>query len=185
MLVSFFDEEPTKTLTLDDYCDYVEECIQLVEVKEIIVVGHSFGGRVGIRLAARSVIDKLVLVDSAGLKPRRKISYYYRVSAYKLKSKIGMNTDNYGSSDYRMLSPIMRKTFVQIVSTYQDFELEHIHIPTLIIWGDMDMETPIYMARKLTKKIKDNIIIVYKGTGHFSYLESPDLFLRNLRSFCN
>ena len=185
MLVSFFDEQPLRPLDLDDYCNYVEECIQLVEAKEVIVVGHSFGGRVGLRLAVRRVIDKLVLVDSAGLKPRRSLSYYYKVYSYKAKRKLGLDTSGSGSSDYRSMSPIMKRTFVTIVGTFQDFELEHVHIPTLIIWGDMDRETPMYMAKKLIKKIKDNKIIVYEGAGHFSYLERPELFERNLRSFCN
>ena len=61
----------------------------------------------------------------------------------------------------------------------------YITMPTLIIWGDMDYETPVYMARKLTKEIKGSTLIIYNGAGHFSYLERPELFERNLRSFCN
>ncbi len=185
MLVSFFDVEPSRPQELDDYCNYVEECIQLIEAKEVIVVGHSFGGRVGIRLASKGVIDRLVLVDSAGLKPKRKLKYYIKVASFKLKRKLGMCVDGAGSRDYRSLSAVMKKTFVNIVNTHQDFELDSICIPTLIIWGDMDSETPMYMARKLTQEIKGSSLIIYNGAGHFSYLERAELFERNIRSFCN
>lgn len=150
----------------------------------MIVVGHSFGGRVGLRLAVNGKCDKLVLVDSAGLKPHRKLSYYIKVYGYKLKKKLGINTDNCGSQDYCGLSPIMKRTFVNIVNTYQDKELASVKIPTLIIWGRTDSDTPLYMAKKYHKYITNSRLIVYSEGGHFCYLAESDRFIMNLRSFC-
>lgn len=183
MLVSFFDEEPKKPLDLDDYANFVERCIDKVEAKKVILVGHSFGGRVALRLSSRGIGDKLVLVDSAGLKPRRSIKYYLRVFAYKIRKLIGLDTSKYGSQDYKSLSPIMKKTFVNIVNTYQDYEMEYVKVPTLIIWGEKDNDTPLWMAKKLYMNIKNSTLLVYKNSGHFSYLEKQEQFIRNLRSF--
>lgn len=184
VLISFFEREPDEPLTIFDYYEYVESVIEAERAGEVIVVGHSFGGRVGIKLAANNVCDKLVLVDSAGLKPRRGITYYLRVWTYKLAKKLGKNTDKYGSADYRGLSPVMKKTFVNIVNYYQNKEIENITIPTLIYWGAEDKETPIEFAKTFNRKIKNSRLIVIENCGHFSYLQSKSTFYNCLRSFC-
>ncbi len=184
MLISFFEKEPEEVLNIYDYYHYVRECISKVQASEIIVVGHSFGGRVGIKLAANNLCDKLVLLDSAGLKPKRGIKYYYKVYTYKLKKKLGLNIENYGSDDYKTLSPIMKQTFINIVNHYQNKEIEKITIPTLIYWGKEDKETPLEFAKTFNKKIKNSRLIVIENCGHFSYLQSKSTFYNCLRSFC-
>lgn len=184
LLISFFESEPDYPLTIFDYYNYVKTLIELQPAKEIIVVGHSFGGRVGIKLAANNCCDKLVLVDSAGLKPKRGINYYCKVYKYKIRKKLGLNTDNYGSSDYKTLSPVMKKTFINIVNYYQNKEIEQITIPTLIYWGSDDKETPLEFAKTFNKKIKNSRLIVIENCGHFSYLQSKSTFYNCLRSFC-
>lgn len=184
LLISFFEREPSEPLTLDDYYVYVKCLIEQVAATEVIVVGHSFGGRVGIRLAANGCCNKLMLVDSAGLKPKRGVKYYCKVYSYKIKKKLGLNTQNCGSSDYKSLSPIMKKTFINIVNCYQNKEIEKINIPTIIYWGEEDEETPLEFAKTFNKKIKNSRLIVIENCGHFSYLQSKNTFCNCLRSFC-
>lgn len=184
MLISFFEVEPLEPLNIFDYYHYVRKIIEEQNAKEIIVVGHSFGGRIGIKLAANNICHKLVLVDSAGLKPKRGAKYYIQVYKYKIRRKLGLNTDNYGSSDYKTLSPVMKKTFINIVNYYQDKEIEDIKIPTLIYWGSEDKETPLEFAKTFNKKIKNSRLVVIENCGHFSYLQSKSTFYNCLRSFC-
>lgn len=184
LLISFFDAEPDVPLKLDDYVNYVSELLENSKAQKIIVVGHSFGGRVAMRLACQGECDKLILVDSAGLKPKRGLKYYFKVYSYKIKKRLKMNVDNFGSADYRSLSPVMKKTFINIVNTYQDQELEQIVVPTLLFWGEKDKETPLRFAKKMKKNIKNSKLIIAESCGHFSYLQAKDLFYNCLRSFC-
>src|SRR5437763_1352144 len=57
-----------KPMTIGDYADVVKEFIVKLGLKNVIIVGHSFGGRIGIKLSSLNpeLVRKLVLVDSAG-----------------------------------------------------------------------------------------------------------------------
>lgn len=170
-------------MTLEDYCNEIKELILHYDIKEVVCVGHSFGGRICLMLATMlPQLKAIVLVDAAGLKPKRTIKYYYRKFKYKVKKILRLNTNKCGSPDYIKLSPIMKKTFVNVVNLYLDNLLEKILIPTLIVWGDKDKETPKYMACRLSKKIQNSGLVFLKG-GHYCYLENYPLFCKILNSF--
>ena len=63
-------DEPKEAWDVDRYVDFVIEFIEKMNIKELSILGHSFGGRVIIKLVNRQnlnfKVDKLVLVDSAG-----------------------------------------------------------------------------------------------------------------------
>lgn len=164
-------DEPKKSWTIYDYANSIKALIKHENLNEPIVLGHSFGGRVGIILASEQETRGLVLIDSAGLKPRRKINYYVSVYKYKIRKKLGLNVEKYGSKDYKTLSLVMRETFVKVVNEYLENLLGKIYCPTIILWGKNDKETPLYMAKKLNKRIKNSAQIVLDG-GHFSFLDS-------------
>ncbi len=175
---------PAKPLMLNDYVESVLEIIKQYDMHSINIIAHSFGGRVAIKLTAKYeyLCEKLVLIDSAGLKPRRTIKYYYRVIRHRLLKLLKI-PHKAGSKDYQQLSPIMKKTFVNVVNENLYHLLGNITTPTLIIWGNKDKETPIYMARKLNKKIVGSGLVVLNGAGHYSYLEQPTRVLLILNSF--
>lgn len=183
LILDFFDEEPSTPLTLDDYVNYTREEIDKLKSDKVILIGHSFGGRVAIRLAVTGVYYRMVLIDSAGLKPKRGVRYHYRRMKYKIYKSLGLDTKNCGSSDYSKLSPVMKRTFNNIIHTYQDEEVKDIRIPTLIIWGKKDRDTPYFMAKKLRRSICDSEIILYKDCGHYSYLERYHAFIETLKAF--
>lgn len=162
--------------------DYVEGIIALLNelnINKTHIIAHSFGGRVAIKLAALypELVDRLILVDSAGIKPRRSIKYYYRVFRYKLAKKLKRDTQKYGSKDYKALNDVMRATFVKVVNENLLMFSKHIKVKTLIVWGEKDKETPLYMAKKLEKNIKNSRLVVLKGAGHFSYVDKYAQFL--------
>ncbi|MEG1608836.1 MAG: alpha/beta hydrolase, partial [Clostridia bacterium] len=118
----------------------------------------------------------------AGLKPKKTVSYYKRKYIFKIKKSLKMDVSQCGSSDYRNLSPLMRQTFCNIVNTNLDYLLPHIKQPTLIIWGAKDKETPLYMAKKLNKGIKNSGLVVLDG-GHFCYIDKLYEFVSIVLSF--
>lgn len=175
---------PDIPLVLDDYVHSVINLINYYKMHSVCLIAHSFGGRVALKLAANYgyLLDKLVLIGSAGIKPRRTVQYYYRITRHKLLRFLKIK-HSAGSADYKKLPANMKKTFVNIVNENLGLLLHKITVPTLIIWGNKDKETPIYMARKLNKKIIGSGLIVLKNAGHYSYLEQPTRVLLILKSF--
>jgi len=116
-------DEPNTPWRLDDYTDMVIAFIDAMSLKTPIVIGHSFGGRVAIKLANRIKLEKLVLTSSAGIVPKRPLSYYTKVYGYKtmrllnhlplfnfiLNEPVKAYSEKYSSPDYKQASPMMKR----------------------------------------------------------------------------
>ena len=87
-----------------------------------------------------------------------------------------------GSEDYKKLNDTMKKTFVNIVNFDQRREIKRIVCPTLLFWGENDLQTPFYFTKYFKKHIKDCEVIKTKGS-HFAYIENANLFLKILKEF--
>ncbi|MCQ2603105.1 MAG: alpha/beta hydrolase [Clostridia bacterium] len=175
--------EPDVPLTVNDYATGVYNQLKNDGVENCIIVGHSFGGRVAIEIAAYhpEFVKSLVLVDSAGIKPKRGLKYYVKVFTHKILRKFGFSGLK-GSKDYQMLSPTMKKTFINVVNYDQTPILKNIVCPTAIFWGRQDKVTPLYMAKTLHKGIKDSEIFYLDG-GHFAYIQDERTFFAVLSAF--
>jgi len=166
---------PDRQLNLSDYADAVAALIRSYKMTSVILVGHSFGGKIALCLARKygAMIDKMVLIDASGIRPKRSLRFYYRVILYKIRKKLGLITasDEHGSRDYRAAKGHLRDTFVSVVNTHLDKELRYITLPVLLLWGAEDKETPVYMARRLKNRLSGAKLFVMEGAGHFSYID--------------
>ena len=88
-----------------------------------------------------------------------------------------------GSPDYKKLTLNERQTFKNIVNRDLASQFAKIKCPTLIYWGTLDRETPLYMAKKLNKLITNSAVVKINGAGHFSYAERPGQFISVIRAF--
>ena len=167
------------------------------------VIAHSFGGRVTIELASAEpeLFDRIILTGAAGIrrqadgKAGKRTTTYKRLKAlveFARKCRIfGKLPDlwqealvqRYGSKDYAALSPEMRKTFVKVVNYDQSGKLTAIRNSTLLVWGDKDTETPLWMGQQMERDIPDSALIVLDGGTHFAYLEHAARFNAIARSF--
>lgn len=172
---------PGRNWGIYDYAVVTAAFIDALHLDGVLLVGHSFGGRVAIILAKLPFVRGVVLADSAGMRPRRGPRYYLKVGAYKLAKRLGRGAGA-GSADYRVLDETMRPVFVRVVNTFLERELPRIHCPVLIVWGRDDRDTPPYMAERLKKGIRDSDIVYLPG-GHYSYLDSAAAFYRILTAF--
>ncbi len=176
---------PDYPLGVGDYAQGVREIMEKEKMDSAVLIGHSFGGRVALRLAAESsLVSALVLIDSAGVPPRRGIRYYSKVWLYKVKKALGLRVRGAGSSDYNRLSGAMKGTFVRVVNESNLPDCDKIKEPVLLFWGREDKDTPLYMCKKLRRRLKNSEAVVIKGAGHFSYLERPEYAFRVVRAFC-
>ncbi len=172
--------------SLDDYVNEIRSLITTLSLEKYSIVAHSFGARVAIKLALIDKrVDKLILTGGAGLKPRRNLKYYLKVYIYKLLKKFVKKDrlKNFGSSDYKTLSPIMKESFIKIVNEHLDGIIFGVKNKTLILHGELDRETPLYMAKRYNKKIKNSTLKVLKGSGHFAFIDDPISFNYYLSEF--
>jgi len=190
-------DPPPGPWALDDYADMVEAFLNTLEIEKPILIGHSFGGRVIIKLAQRIAIEKIILAGSAGIKPKRKSGYYIKVYGYKgfkflakvpvlswlLKEPFQAYTERYSSTDYKNASPLMKQVLSKVVNEDLTDLLSRIEVPTLLIWGDRDESTPIADAHLMASRIPDAGLVVFEGAGHFAFLEQPVRFAAIIKSF--
>ncbi len=171
--------------TIFTYANMLISLCEHLGVKKFNLIGHSFGGRVAILVSVicKSMVEKVVLVDSAGLKPRRSFAYWWRVWRYKIRKRLGKDVSNFGSCDYLALDLQMRNVFNNIVTTHLDDFLPYIKAETLILFGKDDKVTPVYMAKKLKRKIKNAKLILLSGAGHFCFVDRRIEFVTELKNF--
>ena len=190
-------DEPKDVWGVEEYTRSIEALAKAEGVENPILIGHSFGGRVSIVYASRNKVQKVMLVDAAGVKPRRSLSYYRKVYTFKLlkclapiflgKSRaeqmIQARRAKAGSSDYNQASPMMRRVLSKVVNEDLCHLMPKITAPTLLFWGENDTATPLADAKKMEKLIPDAGLVTVAGAGHFSFLENTPLFLRVAESF--
>ena len=181
--------EPSVPWCVDDYADFIIKFLASFELRRFSVVVHSFGGRVLFKLNAREnlpfTIEKAVLIDSAGILPKKSLRQRMSLRCYKAARAI-MSTkvlhflypdavDNMrrrrGSADYNSATPIMRATLVKVVNEDLEPLIHLMKCPTLLIWGDQDTATPIADGRRMEELIPDAGLVVCEGAGHFSFAE--------------
>lgn len=190
-------QEPNDVWGVEEYTRQIEALTKELGIKTPIMLGHSFGGRVGILYASRNQVEKLILVDAAGIKPKRSLKYYWKVYSFKAIKRLmylflGKETAEKhldarrakaGSSDYANASPMMRRILSKVVNEDLTDKLQHIKAPTLLIWGENDSATPLYDAKKMERLIPNAGLVSFPGCGHYSFLDNPMQFVAVLRSF--
>ena len=90
---------------------------------------------------------------------------------------------NFGSKEYKSLSEIQKQSFVKIVNEHLDDLLKYVDNKTLIIFGNKDKATPIYMAKKLNKNIKNSSLVILKDCSHFAFVDKPREFNLLVKEF--
>ena len=181
------------------YVSLTHRFIQALGLEAPVLIGHSFGGRVILKMVGSGLVSpsKIVLIDSAGVKHKRSLRAKLRIAAYKTVKAIlllpGIRKVSagllekargyFGSADYNSAPPILRQTLVQVVNEDLCGYMPSIQAPTLLIWGDQDEDTPLADAKVMERLIPDSGLCVIKGAGHFSFLYSPYQVNAILHSF--
>lgn len=191
--------EPPAVWGVEDFTAMMENFISRLDLKRPSLVGHSFGGRISLLLSSRNDVDKVLLVDAAGIKPKRSFNYYRKVYTFKamkhlmmllLGKKKGMEAvermrAKKGSADYRNSSPRMRAIMSRCVNEDLKHVMPSIKAPTLLIWGEDDTATPLSDAITMKRLIPDAGLVSFPGCGHYSFLDNPFGFRAAVSSFFN
>ena len=183
-------DEPLTPLKLCDYSFQIKTLLEYLEVKQPIIIGHSFGGRIAIEYAANLPVDKLILVSSAGIRHRsikrslKVLKYKFLKNTYKIFSKTRLYKlrSKSGSRDYLNASPVMKKTLSNVIKYSSKNDLKKVDSKSYLLWGIKDGETKYSDALIMQKLLKDSRLIPFYESGHFCYLEEKDKFVRELKN---
>jgi len=167
-----------------DYADNIAAFIKENDFAPIIWIGHSFGCRVGLQLAANhpELLKAMCLISGAGLKRRRKlhskIYFHLKIKLFKLLKKITPNgafkdklISKFGSKDYKNAGE-MRNIFIRVVNEDLTEQAEKVKCPTMLIYGQNDTQTPPEFGKRFSSLIKGSKLFLLDGQDHYSVLEN-------------
>lgn len=156
-------------------------------VERVAIVGHSFGGRVAIKLASSISVDGLNFgADCAGVivsgvplfrsrsSTKAPLALRTLKALVRLKlvpqAKLERYRSNHGSLDYRRAEGVMRETFVKVVNEDYSHQLESIKgIPLIFYWGEDDTSAPLHQAQRGVEMVEGGRLIAVSG-DHFTFL---------------
>lgn len=217
-------DEPPEAWNVDRYADFFCSFMKELGIRKAVLIGHSYGGRVIIKLAARDAaakavdaasgeidanaaagdhsalpfeIEKIVLMDSAGVMPERTWQQKMKIRRFRALRRfltsapvhalfpevIDYWISKQGSEDYRNASPVMKKCLVMAVNEDLRHLFPSVRQETLLVWGDADLDTPISDAHVMEEMMPDAGLAIIEGAGHYSFLEQPVLFRTILRTY--
>ena len=181
--------EPPTDWNIDKYADFITKLTIELDIKPFCLVGHSFGGRIALKLAAQKqpICQKVVLVDAAGMNTGRtlkqKIVIVFSSIFSPLLNLLGplKNTAKdfvykaMHRRDYNEVSPRMRGVYSLAVKEDLKTTAGKIVLPTLIVWGEKDKSTPMSDALMLKKLIKNSQLQIVKDSGHSPNVHKPEV----------
>ena len=182
-------EIPRTIFNTEDYSTIILEFIKVLKIKSPTLVGHSFGGKVIVDLVSKLDYhpNKIILIDSAGIKPKKSLIQKFNLYRYKFLKKVILKLyskekasllisslqKEIGSSDYNNAKGIMRDILVTVVNEDYKNSLNLIKTPTLLLWGENDTASPLDMAKTFNKEISNSGLVIIKSSNHFPFLDHP------------
>lgn len=170
------------------YGELLAPTLRALSTSPLVVVGHSFGGRVATVLAASEpdVMRGLVLTGVPLVRetsPQRSPWRYRltrRLYARQLISEERMeqSRQRYGSFDYRQARGVVRDVLVATVNESYDEDLARVKAPVYFVWGELDDEVPLDVAQRARSLLRTTSTVrVVEGVGHLLPLEAPDVLV--------
>ena len=168
-----------------DYADQLAIELKAITDRPCILVGHSFGGRVAVQMAAHHSdhVKAIIIIGGAGLQRRRSIAHKIRAFALRTLGKLARLSDHlfksnlrqaysnrFGSADYKAAGDL-RPTFVRVVNEDLSSEARSAKCPALLIYGAEDSEAPPEIGRKYESLMQSAVYHEIEGFGHLDILD--------------
>jgi pimeloyl-ACP methyl ester carboxylesterase len=193
-----WSQAPAAAWGTADYADHVRRFLDEIGIATAAFLGHSFGGRIAIHVASHAPrrVSRLILVASAGVRPKRGPRYYFRVTTAKVLRRLlalpGLEgvggrllsrwQARVGSRDY-LAAGRLRPTLVKVVNEDLTPLLAAVQAPTLLVWGDRDQEVRRPAVDVMAATIPRSRLAVFPGAGHFPFQDEPETFCRVAMEF--
>lgn len=189
-------QTPAVSWGLDDYAAFIQDFMKKIRVKPYAVIGHSNGGAIAVRGIAKSLIspERLILLDSAGIrnlyKGRKKILRVITKTGKLMtlplpktvKKRLRRKVYKTVGSDMLVVERL-QETFKRVVTDDIQTDAATLNVPTLLIYGEDDLATPVQYGRILHNLISHSTFEIVPEAGHFVHLDKPDPVLDTVRGF--
>lgn len=190
-------EPPKEPWGVNEYGRFVQALCQKLGLAPDVLIGHSFGGRIALKSVAKRYLapKKLILIGSAGFSNYKSL----RNRLFQLAAKAGKAAllvfpasfreksrrrlyRSAGSTDY-LDAGVLKETFVKVTREDLGPHAANVEVPTLLIWGGADAETPLSYGIRLRDLIRSSRLEVIEGAGHFVYIEKPKEVAALIKAF--
>ncbi len=168
----------------------IEEACRQLKLQPYAVLGHSFGGKIALKMAKNGFAERIILIGSAGIKLPLNFKQRMKIFGYKIckpllkySNFLACLATNCGSADYQQSSGMMRKILVKVVNEDLRSLLPQVTQPALLIWGNNDQETPLKSGHLMKLLLPHAKLVVIPNSGHFPFLEHRKEVLSSIISF--
>lgn len=186
---------PKKVLSISDYAKIIAKFIKEGKIKSPTLFGHSYGGKISIKLAVLfpNLIDKLILEGSSGIRPEKtfvaslaypfaKVGHFLLPDIFHIRSKARERLYRQLQSDYADAGE-MKDIFISTVKEDLTNDLPRIKNETLLIWGEEDRAVPLKYGKKMYRLINNSKLVVMEGEHHFPHVTNPERVASYVRDF--
>lgn len=182
-------------MNIDDYADWLKEYLDQNHIKKAIFICHSFGGRVGAKLAVKypDKVEEFIFTGTPLIKeklPLRKVLILYVVKVVKKYLKLSFNENRFRKLlyyllrewDYYKAPKDIKETFKAVIAENSESYLPLIKAKTLVLWGDSDTFVPKSVGKRIAQLIPGAVYKEIPGTHRLPY-ERPEGFAREVLTF--
>lgn len=181
------------SFTLAEYVDWLAD--QTRKLPPFLLLGHSFGGQLAVRFAARfpDRVQKLILIASSGITDST-LPKIVKRSVFKTFAKMGkviLPSDSLRKflyraareSDYYQANLAQRETMKSILADQIVADLPKVAAPTLLIWGAQDTVTPPRLAAIFERQIPQAELVMIPKARHSPMYTHPQDVLTEIKRF--
>ncbi|MBZ9577616.1 alpha/beta hydrolase [Patescibacteria group bacterium] len=176
-------QKPSIAWGLDEYCEFLQELVEFLNLERFYLLGHSFGGALAVKYSLKfpEKIEKLFLVNAACFRrktPKKRFLYILsKIFPSCFLSSSLLRRAFYRfivKSDYPSVNGLMKEIYLKIIKQDLSDILSQVQVSTTIIWGEKDNITPIKDAHLINKKIKDSKLEIISNVNHDLNLKNPE-----------
>ncbi len=177
-------EKPSEIFNSLDYAKVLTDWLKKKKFKKIVLIGHSFGGKIAAIIASQnlSLVSKLILISSSGLPSSNRLVLLKKILPESLLKKIPSSFKKlFASQDFKNAGELL-PLFKKIVEEDVRPIFAKLNLPTLIIWGKEDKELPAKNGKIIKHLIKKSELFLVKG-DHFPFWQNPQKIAGLIKDF--
>ena len=163
---------------LENYVQWLKQELDRRDANEVLLLGHSFGGQIATQFAAThpQLISRLILIDAAGIRDHSFLPTVKR-EVFRIVAKIGKVFFQWDwarkllyllarEQDYKNAPPLLRRTMSNILDAELHEMYPAVTVPTLLIWGEADSITPLWMGEYMQRHIPEARLEIISDARH-------------------